>query len=82
MKFYEDHSECKEVLLYMVSELAEMWDGQLGTVRKVKHCINIDPADSREVRSSPYHRGPKESQLEKEKIDKLVSINVEEPEKS
>lgn len=59
-----------------------MWDGRLGKVQKVKHSIKTDPEDTRPIKSAPYRAGPKGRELEKEEIEKLVSMNVKEPAQS
>lgn len=66
----------------MMLEFAEMWDGLLGTVRKVEHRIETDPADALPIRSDLYRAERKARELNEEEIDKLVSINVAELEKS
>lgn len=66
----------------MMSEFAEMWDDRLGAVRRVKHRIKTDPADAGPIISAPYRDWPKEQELEKEEIGKLVSMNMKKPAQS
>lgn len=66
----------------MMKELDEIWDGRLGTVRKVKHRIDFEEPDAKPIQSAPYRDGPKEQEIKKEEIDKLVYMNLAEPAQS
>ena len=66
----------------MLSEFAEMWDGQLGTITAAKHRIDLDPPDSIPIHSVPYRAGPKAREFEKQEIQKMLSMNVIEPAQS
>lgn len=62
----------------MLSKYAEMCDGGLDSVRTVKNRIDFEKFNARHIRSARYPAGPKSCDLEKEEIEKLVSMNVAE----
>lgn len=66
----------------MMTGFAEIWGRRLVTIRTLKNLISVKPSDARPIRLEPYHEGPKSRKLEKKEIDKIVSINVAEPQKS
>lgn len=65
ISFNDDYSDLKEVMLDMMSELAEMWDGRLGKVMKVKKSIETDTEDAEPIRSATYRAGLKNSNWRK-----------------
>ena len=52
-----------------------MWDGQLGTIRKVKHRLPLTEG-SKPVFQPPYRAGPNARAREKEEIDEMLSMDV------
>lgn len=65
-----------------MSNYAYFWDGRLGTVRNIMNRIDFEPVDALPIWSTPYLAGPKARELEKEEIDKLLSMYDAELEQS
>lgn len=55
-----------------------MWDGHLGTVNITTHRIEIEP-DSKSSLQRPYRAGPRQRELEKEEVHKMLAAGVIEP---
>lgn len=55
-----------------------MWDGRLGTVSASKHRIDLVPG-AKPVFQPPYRAGPRQRELEKMEIDKMLEADVIEP---
>lgn len=60
----------------MMTEFSDMWDGREGTVRTVKHSLDLDPPEAKHIRSAPYRDGPRALHLDNEEIDKLKSMKL------
>lgn len=63
----------------MLQEFTNMWDGHLGTIKTVKHHIDLDPPEAKPIHSAPYRAGPAARQLKKSEIDKMLQMGVIEP---
>lgn len=61
----------------MMTDFADMWDRRLWTVCRDKHRLEFEPPEALPIQITPYRAGPRARELEKEEIDKLVSMNVE-----
>lgn len=59
-KFYEVEPEINKVL----EELKNIWDGNFGTLKTVKHQIDLAPPENKKVHYAPYRGGRATDQLE------------------
>ena len=55
-----------------------MWDGHLGLIKSTEHRIQLEK-DAIPAYQQPYRAGPKQRELEKAEIDKMLSLDVIEP---
>lgn len=65
MKYWKDkvdigpsYEHLRPQILNMLSEFTHMWVAHLGTIRTVRHRIDLDPPTAKPVHSAPYRAGP------------------------
>lgn len=57
-------------------------DGHLGTIRTVKHRIELNDPDERPVHYALYGAGPAARQFEKVEVEKITKMGVLEPDQT
>lgn len=60
----------------MLEEFTDIWGGHLGTIKTVKHRIDLDIPEAKPVHSAPYSLGLAAKKLEKTEIKKMLRLGV------
>lgn len=63
----------------MMSKVKIMWDGHRQRFSLAKHRINLNSSDATLIHAIQYGAGPRQRQLEKEKIVQMLRVGVAEP---
>lgn len=72
---FEDH---KADIMDMLSDFQPIWGGNLGRINVVRHRIDLDPLDARQV-TDPYGARPTVCKFEKRNIESMLKMGVIEP---
>ena len=75
----DDHySEHREELIKTLTPFQSMWDGHLGTIKSTQHRIDLQP-NAKPVFQQPYRAGPRQRELEKTEVKRMLKEGVIEP---
>lgn len=74
----ETYAEWKVRFMEMMSEYKSMWDEYLGISTVGKYRINLNPSDALHIHATPNRAGPRQRQLEIEKIEQMFRVGVDE----
>lgn len=79
IKISPHYQNMRDEIFWTLYESANKWDRHLGTIKTVRHEIELNEPDDRPVHSGPYHASSAARKFQKDNIDKMKKMRVIEP---
>lgn len=60
----------------MLTQVESMWHRNFGSKEVMQHRIDLENTDIQPIYSAPYHAGPQARELEKQKMNQMLAMDV------